>query len=196
MNRSDLLELHYIAPISNVPSILDKGILCYRAAQAIAHISVAMTEIQDRRSPKTVPGGMPLHEYVNLYIHARNPMLFKLRDQHQKLCVLRVSATVIDLPGAIIADGNAASEYTRFWPSPSGLAEVDRDLVFAEDWTDPDLIVYWRKKQVRCAEVLVPGRIEPRFILGGYVSCEEAKTELESLAPSLDVIIDEHLFFR
>lgn len=60
-----------------------------------------MAEIQDRRAVVRVPGGRPLHEYVNLYFHARNPMLYKRLPMHDSLCVLRVSTDVFDLPGAV-----------------------------------------------------------------------------------------------
>jgi len=76
MDRNDLTELHYITKIRNVPSIMTKGILSHKQSKKIDHNSVAMEEIQERREKKIVPGGRPLHEYVNLYFHARNPMLY------------------------------------------------------------------------------------------------------------------------
>src|SRR5262249_21008928 len=62
--RSELQELHYITPIDNVPSISQHGILSNVRAARLAHASVAMAEIQDRRSRVVVPGGRKLHEYV------------------------------------------------------------------------------------------------------------------------------------
>ena len=196
MKRSELAELHYITTISNVPSIIKNGILSHRSAERLSHTSVAMTEIQDIRAKKIVPGGMPLHGYANLYLCARNPMLYKRKDLHVGLCVLRVSTDVLDLRGVVIADGNAASDYTGFWPSPAGLDKVNRDMVFAEFWTDEDQITKWQKTRVKCAEVLIPDKVEPRFILGAYVSCAEAQHTLQTTEPRLSVTIDAHLFFR
>ncbi len=132
MKRSDLRELHYITPIQNVPSIMNHGILCHQKARQLNHASVSMQEVQDIRSRKRVPGGLPLHAYVNLYFCARNPMMRKRTHQHFSLCVLQLSVGVLDLPNVVIADGNAASDYTAFWLSPLGLDRVDFDLVFAE----------------------------------------------------------------
>jgi hypothetical protein len=126
VDRSDLSELHYITPTANVPSILQHGILSFGRAQSLGPASVAMKPVQNRRAGKRVPGGRPLHDYANLYICARNPMLFVRSSQHQTLCVLAVRTDVLDLPGVVIADGNAASNYTAFWPSPEGLRKVDR----------------------------------------------------------------------
>jgi hypothetical protein len=67
--------LHYITPIANVPSILQRGILCHNQVKSLAHQSVAMPQIQQRRTKKSVPGGRHLHDYANLYFDARNPML-------------------------------------------------------------------------------------------------------------------------
>lgn len=196
MKRTDLAELHYITLIQNVPSILTLGILSYHRARTVRALSVAMPEIQDIRAKKKVPGGRPLHDYANLYLCARNPMLCKRQNQHGDLCVLRVSTGVLDLPGAVIADGNAASDYTAFWPSPSGLERVDKELLFAEYWTDADQIVEWHKKRVKCAEVLVPDCVPAHYLQGCYVSCDYGKQTLSALGCNLAVKIDPHLFFR
>ena len=131
MRREDLTELHYITPIANVASILGHGILSHRRAAGLLHQSVAKREVQERRRYVTVPGGRPLHEYVNLYICARNPMLFLIMKQRrpEELCVLRVSPEVVDLLGVVVTDQNAASDHVR-WSST--LAIIDRNLVFAE----------------------------------------------------------------
>lgn len=196
MNRSDVSEFHYITAIANLPSILEQGILSHRRASQLEHASIAMPEIQQRRERRVVPGGQPLHEYVNLYFHARNPMLYLRKVYHQDLCILRISPNILDIPGAIIADGNASSDYTRFWPSPEGLHHVDRELVFAEYWTDENEILGLHKKRTRCAEILVPNQVAPGAIVGAYVSSDAAQTVFHEQATSLAVQINAYLFFR
>jgi hypothetical protein len=201
MNRDDLKELHYITTIRNVPSIMSKGILSHKRAIKINHNSVAMEVIQERREKKAVPGGRPLHEYVNLYINSRNKMLYKVicegKVRHADLCVLRVNTEILDLPGVVVVDQNAASEYAGFYPAPSGLRKIDRDLVFAEYWTHPNnLIEEWLHGSIMCSEVLVPDRIDPGFIIGAYVSCSDAKATLAAAEVVIPVTINPHLFFR
>jgi hypothetical protein len=196
VRREELDELHYITPIGNVPSILQSGIVSHHRASQTQHISVAMQTIQARRARVNVPGGRKLHEYANLYVCARNPMLFRLRGQHADLCVLRVDTEVLDLPDVVVTDGNASSDYIRFAPAPRGLSIVDRALTFAEYWTDPDLIQYFRKKSAKCAEVLVPDRIAPQFIQGAYVSGQEGYDRLTNLGVGIEVAINRQLFFR
>ena len=198
MDVSDLKELHYITPIANVSSILKLGILSNReiARRRVASVSVALSDVQKRRELKVIPGAKPLHEYVNLYICARNPMMYLRRLQHEVLCVLQITPAVLTLPGVVIADGNAASGPTAFWQSPSGLSRVDKDTVFAEWWTDPNEFVLWEKRRVKCAEVLVPDRLDANFISGAYVSCDLAEARLKALAPTLKIVVDPHMFFR
>ena len=201
MNRTDFQELHYITTIRNVPSILSRGILSHKRSQEIKHNSVAMEAIQERRKKKIVPGGRPLHEYVNLYINARNKMLYKVLNegsvQHTDLCILRIKTDVLDLADTVVVDRNAASDYAGFYPASHGLKYLDRDLIFAEFWTHPyNPIEEWQHGSVICAEVLVPDRIDPSLIMGAYVSCPEAKTALEALEIDIPVTINSHLFFK
>jgi hypothetical protein len=200
LRRDELPELHYITPIANVESICRHGILSHRQAKKVSHRSVAMERIQERRRRVVVPGGRPLHEYANLYICARNPMLYKLQAQHAALSVLRVSPAVLDLPGTVVVDGNASSKYVAFRPAPAGLAMVDKELVFAEYWTHPDdPIREYQHSVAKCAEVLVPDRIGPEFVTGAYVCCTESEAALRAQLAlanrSPQVTVDRHLFF-
>src|SRR5688500_16757315 len=97
-------EFQCIMPLGNIPSVLKLGILSHERAARVGHSSVAMDEVQDRRDLKQVPGGLKLHQYANLYFHARNPMLYKRRDAAATLCVLRVSTEVRHIEGAVFAD--------------------------------------------------------------------------------------------
>ena len=178
MDRDDLAEFHCIQPIENLPSIGERGILSHNGARGIPHRDVSNAEVQEKREVRTVPqadGSMrPLHDYANVFFHARNPMLFDRQHLHEELCVLRLKADLLDYPGAVIADGNAASDYSRLEPAPEGLAFVDRERTFAEYWTHANLYEYYERKRRRGAELLVPDRIPPDYINGVYVSCDSA----------------------
>lgn len=195
MKRSEINELHYIAPIENVPSILVNGVVCNTRAKTIPHVSIAMEEVQERRAHRRVPGGHPLHSYANLYFTARNPMLYRRRANHRDLAILRVDPSILDLPDVVIADGNASSDYTRFYPSPIGLSNLNEELVFADYWTDNDLIAYWNKKRIKCSEVLVLDQVDPSLIMGSHVSCRESELKLLELGVTHPIDIMPWLFF-
>lgn len=189
-------ELHCIMPVANIASVVAHGILSYERAAKLAHHSVALKPVQDRRDQKHVPGGLKLHQYANLYFHARNPMLHKRLPEVDSLCVLRVSTQVLTLPGAVITDQNAASDYVRFL-APTQWRLLAWDDILAMDWRHPgDQIAYWRHKSRKCAEVLIPHRVEPRFLVGAYVVDAAAEARLTALGCTLPIAVDAILFFR
>ena len=199
MRREDLTELHFITSIANVPSILQHGILSHRRAASLAHETIAMPEIQDRRRRKTVPGGRPLHEYANLYVNGRNKMMYKVKMSRGDtgLAILRVDVMVLNLPGVVLATENASSDYVRFARSPAGLGLIDTATVLASSWTHPnDQVAEWRHGSAICAEVLVPDRVQPDHIQGAYVSCSQARSALEAVAPGIEIHVNARLFFR
>jgi hypothetical protein len=83
MERSRVRELHYITDIANVSSILEHGIFSHRLVERLIgqHVSVASSEVQARRAGKRIWIGRrarALHDYANLYLDARNAMLYTL----------------------------------------------------------------------------------------------------------------------
>lgn len=198
VRRADLVELCFITPIVNVPSILQRGILSHARAIRLPEkpLSIAMQTIQDLREKVVVPGGRPLHDYANLYICARNPMMYKRMGLHASLCVLRVSPDVLDIPGTIVADGNASSGYARFEPAPEGLRYVDQAATFAERWTDSVPAAYYRKKSQKCAEVLVPNSVPPNYLMGAYVSGAAGQVTFVALGTRLQAVVNTDLFFQ
>lgn len=197
VRRDELEELHFIVHADNLGSILQHGVLSHRRAATVRHKSLAKPYVLDRRLGVRVSGGRLLHEYANLYICARNPTLYLMirnAGGHESVLVLRISTDVLDLPGVVITDQNAASDWRRFAASPDGLSIVNKELVFAEYWTHPDQIEQWRHKSIKCAEVLVPDSVEPRFITGIYASCDERQQRVNATT-NLPCTVRPHLFF-
>lgn len=189
-------ELHCIMPMANIASVIENGILSYELAAKLPHRSVALQPVQDRRDKKRVPGGLKLHQYANLYFHARNPMLHRRLTEVDELCVLRVSTQVLACTGTVITDQNAASDYVRFL-APNQWELLDMDDIFADDWRHPgDQIAYWRHKSRKCAEVLVPNRVEPRFVRGAYVVDAAAQARLVTMGCKLPINVNSFMFFR
>jgi hypothetical protein len=196
MNRADVKELHYITAIANVTPIMQNGILSHTLADRLVHESVAMPEIQERRGNKRIPGARELHEYANLYFDAHNPMLSRCRGRNSEICVLQIDATVLDLPEVIISDRNAASGWAGFWPVSDGLEVIDRDRLFAHYWTHPnEPFEEMNHKSEKCAEVLVPERVDARFVVGAYVANQTARLALQALKTVLPVHIRSDMCF-
>ncbi len=196
MDHSDVKELHYIAPIANLRSIMQNGILSNELSKKSRNESLTMEEIKYRRGNKQIPDAKKLHEYASLYFDAHNPMLSKIRDHNNQICVLSVNTTVLDLPGVIVSDRNAASNFARFYTVKDGLAALDKKMIYARYWTNvinPHNL--WENQLIKCAEVLIPGSIEPKYILGAYVANQTALKAFQQLNVQLAVSIKSDIFF-
>jgi len=192
----DLPGLHYITPIGNLGSILEHGILSHSRAEEIDHESVADPEVQERRAEKRVPEGRPLHEYVNLYFHARNPMMYRRRRQHEEICVLSVHKEVLNEEGTVIADRNASSDYVRFGRGAEDLDILHDQWVYARDWTHANQLSQWQHRSIKCAEVLVPDRVDPTHVRRIFVSREKSKENVKEIVEDLEVKVNPDLFFQ
>ena len=195
MLRNQITELYYLTPIANLSSISTRGLLSkQRAAKIRSTVSIANQDVQNRREAKAVPRGRPLHEYVNFYINVRNPMMYCQQGTMDTVCVVRVSSDVLDLPGVVITDRNAAADMARFTGSPAGLAYVDFDITFARYWTHADYILQRDHKQRMCAEVLVPDQVKVEHLIGCYVRGPQAASAVKQQS-HLPTSINGNLFF-
>jgi hypothetical protein len=197
LKREEITELHYIAPIANVPSIMQHGILSHNRCSRLQHSSVAMKEIQEKREKKKIPGtNKVLHDFANLYFDAHNPMLSKVRGHNNEICILRVHPSVLDLSGVIVTDRNASSDYVRFYSATEGLKMLNTDKLFAKYWTHPDdSFEEWEHKSKKCAEVLVPDCVPPKHLIGAYVANQIALESFQNLNTGLPVEIRSDIFF-
>lgn len=183
-----------IMPISNIASVLQHGILSNELAERIPHRSVAMSVIQDRRDQVMIPNGLMLHQYANLYIDARNPMLYKRKDED--VVVLKVDCRILDLPDVVVSDQNASSSYVRFYEPDEAMHKLDFDMIFARSWEADNQFEYWRKKSAKCAEVLIPGKIEPSYIIAAAVKNDADKERIMVLGFDKKIYVNGDMFFR
>ena len=193
--NSRVNEFHCIMPLENTPSVVQHGILSNERAAKMLHSSVALQVVQERRDLKHVPGGLKLHQYANLYFHARNPMIFRRKEFATTLCVLRISTEVRHVEGVVFTDRNASSDWVRFLHSSQAVM-LDFDAIFAPDWRHQNQFEYYARKSKKCAEILVPHSVEPRFLMGAYVLNEAVAAKLKSLGFGLPISADPDMFFH
>ncbi|MFH0799567.1 MAG: DUF4433 domain-containing protein [Pseudomonadota bacterium] len=194
MDINDIQELYFITEIANVPSIMREGILSHKEARRIPHSSIAEEGVQERRQNKKVPGtNKCLHDYANLYFDAHNPMLSARRHLNDSICVLRIRNDVLAAQGVIVTDQNASRD-CWFKSVADGLPLMKKEEIFAEFWLDDDPIEKYRKKGIKCAEVLVSERVSPESIVGAYVANNIALATFRQVS-SLPVEIKANIFF-
>ena len=201
MLRSEVKELHFITHAANLVSICTKGILCHNKAKKLKPTSIAEPGVQERRESVVIPGAnKKLHDFANLYFNARNPMMFKRKGSHESLCVLSISHEILDQAGVIITDMNASRDFVRFLELPYGLSQLDKDLIYTQYWNHEDPIEKYKRSGAICAEVLVPNGMEPRFVEGIYVSCNQTRQSIQALLKNhplnANIVVRPYLFFQ
>jgi hypothetical protein len=171
---STIAELQYITPISNLDSILTLGILSHSEAKTVFHTSVANAEINSMRADKRLSSGKSIHDYVNLFFNARNPMLFRCfwdydhGSNPNALCILKVAHTVLWRSNVLVTDGNAAHHRTTDAPLTAGSVMLDRRMVYAKSWNSASQSQKDENTRCMMAEVLIPNRVPPVFIKTVY----------------------------
>lgn len=199
--KQHIENLYYIAPVENLPSILERGILSHAEIERwhIEAVRIYDAEIVASRQMRMTPDGRSLWEFANLYFQPRNPMLYRVtyEDKSKHVVVLAIRPQVLDL-AQYISIGNAASPMSEILPKDKGL----RVLCSKEIWTviKSD---WWRpedgSKRIIMSECLVHGTIPPDFIHTVYVSnhriAEEVRRLLGPRAGQIAVAQDPHMFF-
>jgi hypothetical protein len=195
--RAQVGELFYITHVANVLGIIGRGILSHNRAAKWGPTRVDLDTVQEIRARKPI-GARMLHDHANLYVCARNAMMYHVVHHNpiDSVCLLRVSHEVLDLPDVVIADGNAARWETRFDDVTTGLAGLDFHRIHAHSWIQPgDPVAEYEHKRVKQAEVLVPDLIDPTFIIGAYAPTARAAAAVSAAAPGLAVVTTTYTFF-
>lgn len=195
-SRTHTSYLFNITAIENIPSIIERGILCFDLASRIPHASIALNDVQLRRNQVQVPHGMKLHRYANLYFTYHNPMLYKRQGQADDLCVLAISSSALDIDGCIVTDRNAATELVKFYSPEAGIDQIDFEKVFAKYWTHDDPYEQANHKAIKCAEVLVPYKIPFDLVKGAYVVSDEAKQKMIDAGFDRKTVVAPKVFYR
>lgn len=194
--RTGNRHLYNITAIENIPSIMRRGIICYDSARKLQHNSIAMNDVQARRAAKRVTNGLRLHQYANLYFTYHNPMMYKRKDIAETICVLALSASVLDIEECVVSDMNAAAYLVRYYPAYEGIEVLDFDKIFAKYWIHPNEHEQRMHKAIKCAEILIPQKIPSCYIEGAYVVSNSSKRLLESVGFNREIIVQPSVFFH
>jgi hypothetical protein len=164
LQRYGVDRLYYMAPVFNVPSVLDRGILSHHAAHPWGHTDFSLDEMQEKREQKIVPiSKRPLHDYANLYFVTHTPMQYVLTHDnkwdHEQIAQDELVFIEVDpvraflAPGMVFTDGNAGRFLTQFYNNVDHLSRLDWEILGRKRGSGSDY------KRLKSAEVLVPDRI-------------------------------------
>lgn len=174
---------------------MKRGLLSNEKANRIAHTSIAMNVIQERRDVVRVPNGLKLHQYANVYFDPHNPMLSARRNQNDNLCILKFDCSILDMPGVIVSDRNASSAYASFYSPIVGMNAINFEFVYARYWTDDDYYIQMQRKSIKCAEVLIPYCIPYTYVICAAVINNSVAKKLEYTGFDRAIEIVPEVFF-
>lgn len=180
LGRYGVRALFHITHCRNAGGIARNGILSHRLAHEKAGpVDISDPEVQDIREDKRDPiHGRPLHDYAPLYFRARNPMLYVRKAHQDELVILCASTAPLFWRAVVFTDGNAASAETEFFDDVSDLEKLDWVCLNARYWNN-----FEDGKRKRCAEVLVPDSLAPRWIRSAVVRTDHFKRRIENDCP-------------
>jgi len=163
----DLTSLWYITHIDNLESILRNGIFSHKECQkmGIKHIDVSDHGVQKRRKE--------FHNYVPLFFATNTPMLYVVLKKFKEIVLLEINILILSHYKIKFSDGNIASSDTTIFTDLQDLEKLDWGIILSP------YPAYWGEwKRKRSAEVLVPKRIDPKYITG--IHCPEDEPETYS----------------
>ena len=138
-----------------------------------------------------------MDRYANLFFNARNAMLYRRINDYdteervvpESLVIVRVATSVLDLPGVVITEINAAAGIEPRWHTvEEGLGRLDHNEIFARYWEDDGHM------QRMMAEVLVPDGVPTRYLTGTYVVAEAVARNLPWSATRPIAVSPYHFF--
>jgi len=195
-----LRGLYYITHIDNLPSILERGILCHRKVEdeKIAFTPIYDASIVANRKERKLPDGRNLWDFVNLYFQPRNAMLYRVvffsGVNLEDIIIIGLKATILNRKEVFITTGNAASYNTEIHSAKKAREYIKsiREKTDREWWASED-----GSKRELMAECLVPDKVDTDDISEIYVPNHNSLRKVKRICKrNIPIIPEPELFFH
>jgi len=200
-----LRGVYYITHIENLPSILERGILCHRIIEEeqVRYTRIYDPDIVRVRKAIRAPNNKTLWDFVNLYFQPRNAMLYRViyfsGVKIEDICIIGLKNEILNLENIYVTDGNAVSANTKIYGSTDihKYIKTIRQNADKEWWANED-----GSKRQLMAECLVPNVVLPEYISEIYVPNHLAREKVEKKLresqwkKNMPVIPQPDLFFQ
>ncbi|MFH1004794.1 MAG: DarT ssDNA thymidine ADP-ribosyltransferase family protein [Bacteroidota bacterium] len=192
-------QLFYITHIDNVDSILRHGIMSHKMIEEskIPFTRIYDAQIVSSRQNRKTPDDKSLWEYANVYLQARNPMLYRVLCEKNaaEIAVIGIDRSIMTTPGTFFSAGNAASSLSEIVPiKDSGKVYKEiKNCLESQWWKDED-----GSKRKIMAECLIPSHISPEYLRTIYVSNDTNAEKIKKIAVGykVHIIPEPQLFFE
>lgn len=192
--RERIRGLYHMADFRNIEGIIAKGLCSHNAAHrsGLVREDISDKTVNGNRARFNTSDGRHLHDFAVMYFKPRNPMMYRLKHRQSTLVVIEYVTEILDHPGVLATDGNAACWNTQYFPT-NELHRIDFNKVFAEYWSH-----IADGKRTACAEVLYPERVPSSYIKYLHVNNGVLASFLRSTLPrafAAKVKLTKEVFF-
>ncbi|MBA7641843.1 hypothetical protein ES703_49528 [subsurface metagenome] len=195
-----LRGLYYITHIDNLPSILDKGILCHKRIEEekIQFTPIYDAEIVESRKNINTPDNRSLWDFANLYFQPRNAMLYRVVFFSGKniddIIIIGIKSSILARSDIFITTGNAVSPYSNILSASEAKKNINniRKQTDKEWWAFED-----GSKRELMAECLFLDKVSPDNIQEIYVASRNVLNNVKTIIgdPRTSIIPEPSLFF-
>ncbi|RKY64145.1 MAG: DUF4433 domain-containing protein [Candidatus Latescibacterota bacterium] len=194
-----LRRLYYITHIENLPSILERGILCHRKIEEkkISFTPIYDAEIVATRREKKLSDGRNLWDFVNLYFQPRNAMLYRViffsKANLEDIIIIGLKHSILNRKDIFVTTGNAASYNTEIFSAGKAKKYIKaiREKTDKEWWAIQD-----GSKRELMAECLVPNSVSPEYISEIYVPNYNSLNKVKQICKkNIPILPEPELFF-
>jgi len=199
-NMLKLRGVYYITHIDNLPSILDKGILCHKRIEEekIQFTPIYDAEIVESRKNIKMPDNKTLWDFANLYFQPRNAMLYRVVFFSGKniddIIIIGVKSGILQRSDIFVTTGNAASPHSNILSASEAKKSIKniREQTDKEWWASED-----GSKRELMAECLAPHKVSPEDIEEIYVATSNGLKKVKKLLGEhrIPVIPEPSIFF-
>ncbi|MFD3397372.1 DUF4433 domain-containing protein [Alteromonas macleodii] len=181
--------LWHMTHVDNVLSITRKGLVSHERAVPIKRVDISDPDVQRLRGGMDPIFSRKIKAYSPTYIKIRNPMLYRLKNDSESLCLIEIALDALDYHDVVFTDGNAASRDTKFYSNPNDLKYLPWDVLNSEYWSD-----FIDGKRKRCAEILVYPSIGARHITRIHCNSQDTLNSLYRMGVD-KAVYSPRLFF-
>jgi len=155
-------RLYHMTHISNLDSILSKGLNCHNLA--VNYFDISNPDVNTKRNKIERYHKNKIHDYVPLYFNPRNAMLYQIDNEYKdEIVILEMDIAVVNQDLTLFCQGNAARSDSNIEFSKIKLQSFQWEDIYASSWADNGNVDDTRKS-LMMSECLIYKHMPESFI--------------------------------
>lgn len=187
------LQLFHITHVSNIASIVDKGLYCH--SKMDNYFDISNKSVNAIRNREVTSHKHNMHDHVPLFFNPKNPMLYQvMKETNEKVVIIEVNKKVILKDYTIFSKGNAARRDSELTFSKLKLVDFPWDDIYSHSWSQNG-VINSSTKSLTMSECLILRHIESVFIEAIHCKNQLMYELVSSEQINIPIKITPELFF-